>query len=112
MTEHQTAAERARERTLAKGRERAAAYYAKHHDEVLERRRSRYAHDTAHREHVKRYQREAAWAHMMKHPDEFTAQGFDALPDELVEPLTSEERKTLHEGFHLLMRQRRKGRKA
>jgi len=58
MTEHQTAAERARERTLAKGRERAAAYYAKHHDEVLERRRSRYAHDTAHREAVKRYQRE------------------------------------------------------
>src|SRR5690242_16610192 len=55
---------------------------------------------------------QAAWAHMMKHPDEFTAQGFDALPDELVEPLTSEERKTLHEGFHLLMRQRRKGRKA
>jgi len=55
---------------------------------------------------------QAAWAHMMIHPDEFTAQGFDALPRELVEPLTDAERKTFSEGFALLMRQRRKGRKA
>lgn len=48
----------------------------------------------------------------MQHPDEFTAQGFDALPRELVEPLTDTERKTFSEGFALLMRQKRKGRKA
>ena len=53
-----------------------------------------------------------AWAFMLQHPDEFAAQGFDALPRELVEPLTDTERKTFSEGFALLMRQRRKGRKA
>jgi len=38
---------------------RSAAYYADHRDEVLRRRRSRYAHDAEHREAHKRAQREA-----------------------------------------------------
>ena len=38
---------------------RSAAYYAEHHDEVLRRRRSRYANDAEHREAHKRAQREA-----------------------------------------------------
>jgi hypothetical protein len=38
---------------------RSAAYYADHREEVLRRRRSRYAHDPEHREAHKRAQREA-----------------------------------------------------
>lgn len=40
-------------------RQRAATYYAKHREEVLRRRRSRYEHDPEHREAHKRAQREA-----------------------------------------------------
>lgn len=40
-------------------RQRSAAYYAEHRNEVLRRRRARYAHDTEHREAHKRAQRES-----------------------------------------------------
>jgi hypothetical protein len=48
--------------------------------------------------------KQAAWASMLQHADEFTARGFDALPCEPSDALTSEERDTLREGFTLHMR--------
>jgi hypothetical protein len=52
--------------------------------------------------------KQAAWASMLQNPDGFTAQGFDALPRELADPLTSDERNTLREGFTLYMRKVRR----